>query len=394
MPHVVVFDDVRTREVAGRAATDSLAGAGWQTREIVVPDPSPGHGPVCDDVTNDWLVGQLGGADLLVAVGSGVINDLGKWSALEAGLPYICFATAVSMTGYASANVAPTVAGVKCLVDARPPVAIVADPRILREAPYEMTTAGLGDAVAKTVSSADWLLNHRLFGDFYCPRAVELIGEVEPLYWKASERIVDRDAEPIAALFQAMLLTGVSMTMAGTSSPASGGEHLVSHALDMMSTLDGAGHDLHGRQVGVGTVLAAAVYERVLALERPEWRYDADETIDRPFWGSVADEVAAQFARKRPRLSQAAARLSEPGVWPALRDELAAMVRPASAIRDVLACAGAATTASDLGCEGDRLLAAFCHGRQMRSRFTVLDLAHLCGVLPGAYEAIVDRWAV
>jgi len=107
----------------------------------------------------------------------------------------------------------------------------------------------------------------------------------------------------------------------------------------------------------------------------------------------VADEVAAQFARKRPRLAQAAAMLGEPGVWPALRDELAAMVRPASAIRDVLARAGAAVTAADIGCEGDRLLAAFCHGRQMRSRFTVLDLAHLCGVLPGAYAEIVDRWA-
>ena len=59
------------------------------------------------------------------------------------------------------------------------------------------------------------------------------------------------------------------MTLQGSSLPASGGEHLVSHTLDMMSHVDGVPHDLHGRQVGVSTILVAAMYERALAIETP-----------------------------------------------------------------------------------------------------------------------------
>ena len=400
-----VLMDARTREVAGRAAAKALAAAGWQVHELVVRDPPADHGPygpghpagqprspVCDDATKAALQGQLAAASLLVAVGSGVINDLGKWLAFDAAVPYVSLATAVSMTGYASANVAPTVRGVKTLVDARPPAAVVADPRILAAAPYEMTAAGLGDALAKNVSSADWFLNHRLFGDFYCPRAVGLVAEVEPLYFDHSDRLAAGDAAAIAGLFRAMLLVGVSMTMAGTSSPASGGEHVISHALDMMSSLDGSEHDLHGRQVGLGTVLAAAVYERVLALTSPTWRVPEDE-VDRPFWGRLADGVAAAYARKVPRLRAAAETLSRPGAWSELRGQLASMVRPASAMHDCLARAGAATRAADIRCDRVRLLAAFTYAHQMRERFTVLDLARLCGVLPAAYEEIVDRWA-
>jgi glycerol-1-phosphate dehydrogenase [NAD(P)+] len=386
----LVLMDTRTRDVAGRAAAQALAADGWSVRELVVPDPAPGHSPVCDDVTKAALRPQLAGAAILVAVGSGVINDLGKWLAFEVGIPYACFATAVSMTGYASANVAPTVAGVKTLVDARPPFAVLADPRVLAAAPYEMTAAGLGDALAKNVSSADWYLNHRLFGDFYCPAAVGLVAEVEPLYLDHSERLLAGDAQAVSGLFRAMLLVGASMTMAGTSSPASGGEHVISHALDMMSALDGAEHDLHGRQVGVGTILAAAVYQRVLALDAPTWRVPADG-VDRPFWGRLADGVSAAYAKKLPRLQKAAETLSRPGVWPELRSQLAAMVRPAAAMRQCLQQARAAVHAEDLGCDRARLLAAFTHAHQMRERFTILDLARLCGVLPEAYEEVLNE---
>lgn len=388
----VVLMDARTREVAGAEAARQLAAAGWQVSETLVPDPAPGRSPICDDVTKAALQGRLAQADLVVAVGSGVINDLGKWLSFDAGLPYVSFATAASMTGYASANVAPTVSGVKTLVDARPSAAVVSSPGVLCAAPRELTAAGLGDALAKIVSSTDWYLNHRLFGDFYCQRAVGLIADVEPLYLERPEALRSGDRRAVEALFQTMLLTGVSMTMAGTSSPASGGEHVISHALDMMSSLDGREHDLHGRQVGVGTVLAAAVYERVLALEAPRFAVPEGD-IDAAFWGRLSGEVARHYAAKRERLARAVSVLSQPGFWDELRPALAAMVRPPRVVYDCLARGGAAVRAEDIHCDRARLLKAFRHAHEMRSRFTVLDLARLVGVLPGAYEEILDRWA-
>ncbi|GAG36094.1 unnamed protein product, partial [marine sediment metagenome] len=150
----VLMDD-RTRRIAGAAAGAVLSKAGWDVAEMLVEDP-PGGWPICDDLTKDALASRLAGPDLIVTVGSGVVTDLGKWLAFERNVPFLAVATAASMNGYSSANVAPTIQGVKTLVRARPPVAVLAHTDVLCQAPYEMTAAGLGDLLAKSVSSTDW----------------------------------------------------------------------------------------------------------------------------------------------------------------------------------------------------------------------------------------------
>ena len=386
-----VLMDVRTREVAGAEAAQALAADGWQVTEVVVEDPAEEHDPVCDDTTKATLAPQAAGAALIVAIGSGVISDLGKWLAFEAGAGFVTFATAASMNGYASANVAPTIEAVKTLIRARPPAAVLSSPSVLAAAPYEMTAAGLGDVLAKSTSSADWLLNHRLFGDYYCQRSVGLIAEIEPTYLEHPADLKARKGAAIAALFDALLLTGVAMTLAETSAPASGGEHLISHSLDMMSSLDGRPHDLHGRQVGVGTVLAAELYRRVLAIESPEL-HDAPAGIDRAFWGSLADAVAAKYAEKAERLRAAKQKLARGSTWDSLRQELSDMLRSPQQIGGCLAAGGAACRAEDIGCDRDRLLQAVLHAHEIRPRFTVLDLARLLGLMPGAAGEIIERW--
>jgi glycerol-1-phosphate dehydrogenase [NAD(P)+] len=268
---------------------------------------------------------------------------------------------------------------------------VLAEPAVIAAAPYEMTASGLGDAMAKSVSSADWRLNHLLFGDYYCARGVALIAEIEPLYLDHPDAIRARHAMALAALMDALLLTGVAMTMAESSAPASGGEHLISHSLDMMSALDGRPHDLHGRQVGVATVMAAELYQRVLAIESPDLR-DAPAAVDAPFWGRLGGGVADEYARKADRLRSAKAALSVGGKWDALRADLSAMLRGPERIHACLAAAGAACSAEDIGCPRPRLLAAFAHAHEIRPRFTVLDLAHLTGILPTAAAEIAEQW--
>ncbi len=387
-----VLVDARTRAVGGDQALAALAGAGWDAELVEVPDPPETGSPVCDDATREALDSRISGGDALVAVGAGVLSDLAKWIAFDRGLPYVCLATAASMNGYASANVAPTLAGIKSLIRARPPAAVLASLPTLCRAPAELTAAGLGDILAKHVSGADWHMNHLLFGDDYCERSVHLIAELEPLYMAHPERVRDREPEAVHALFRGLLLTGVAMTLAETSSPASGGEHMVSHALDAMSALDGTPHDLHGRQVGVGTVLASELYRRVLAIESPLWQAPPAE-VDRPFWGRLADSVTGRYGTKRPRLAAARTALSQPGAWDGLREALAPRVRAPQTIHDCLSCAGAAHDAASIGCDRPRLLAALQHAHEMRGRFTILDLAHLVGVLPDRAVEIVETWA-
>ena len=383
-----VLMDVRTRGVAGGEAAEMLRRAGWSVEEVVVGDRAGGASPVCDDHTKDALHRRVGAADVMVPVGSGVINDLGKWLAAERGLPFVTFATAASMNGYTSANVAPTVDGVKTLLRAAPPAAVLSGPTILCGAPYELTAEGLGDVLAKSVSSADWYLNHWLFGDYYCQRSVGLIARIEPLYLERPRDLAARKPAAVAAIFDALLLTGAAMTMAETSAPSSGGEHMVSHTLDMMSQVDSVAHDLHGRQVGVGTVMAAELYRRVLAVERPRFVVRPGG-IDEVFWGKLAPAVAAEYEKKGQRLAQACRKLSDQRAWNELRRHLSSMLRPPGKIRDCLRLAGAAYRAADIGCDRDRLLAALTHAHEIRSRFTILDLARLMGLMPDCAPDLV-----
>jgi glycerol-1-phosphate dehydrogenase [NAD(P)+] len=179
------------------------------------------------------------------------------------------------------------------------------------------------------------------------------------------------------------------MTMAETSSPASGAEHLVSHALDMMSSLDGVPHDLHGRQVGLGTVLASEVYRRIMSLESPHFSR-VSMGIDRAFWGPLGDEVEARYAQKVERLQKAVEVLTQGDAWDRLRSEVEPFLRSPQRIRDCLKRAGAAYRAEDIGCTSERLLHALLHAHEIRSRFTVIDLARLVGLFPDAAAEIVE----
>lgn len=384
--------DKRTFAVAGGECAAVLKHAGWTVRTVIVPDGPQGD-PVCDDLTRDALIPKLPPADLLLAVGSGVINDLVKWISATGGTPYAVVATAASMNGYTSNNIAPTIRGVKRLIDGTVPRAVLAVPAIIRDAPFELTAAGLGDVLAKPVSMTDWKLNQLLFEEYYCPLCVQLIRELEPRYMNRPEAIRAREPEALQALCLALIYSGLSMTMAGTSFPASGGEHLVSHALDVTAPLHGIRHDYHGRQVGLGTIFACALYERVLALEAPVFRFVSEPT-DSAYWRELTPVVEEEHAPKRRKAERAVGRLNQPGAWNRIRATLKPSIRAAAEIKRCLREAGAAHRVADIGCDRERFLAAALHCHQMRERYTIIDLARAAGVLPGAAPEIIEEYLV
>jgi len=391
---VAVVVDARTWDVCGARAYDAVKQAGLGVSRVTVPDRAEG-GPICDDHTVQWLIGQLRSIDpdVVVAVGSGVVNDLCKWAAFEMRIPYIAVATAASMNGYSSANVAPTVAGVKTLIEACPPVAVIAEPAIIEQAPREMTAAGFGDTIAKFQSNADWIVNRVLLGEYYCEFCAGIATSLEPLYLHRPEDIRDGKPEAVKGLFEALFWTGLAMTLVGTSAPASGGEHLLSHTLDMMAEVRGHAHDLHGRQVGLGTLLSAALYQRVLAVETPGPR-ELPGAIDAEFWRmpSVVAAVREQYETKRPRLETVRQKIGTGRLWDQLRTQLAAEVKSPEMIQSWLRRAGAAVSMDDIGCPRERMKAAILHMHEIRKRTTVVDLAWLLGVLPDGADDLIDQW--
>ncbi len=386
---VAVLADTRTWAIAGRQATESLRQQGWSCQEFIVPDRA-GKSPICDDVTFADLNARFPEVDAALAVGCGVVTDLTKWLAFEHGVPFAVLATAPTMNGFTSANVAPAIDGVKTLLVARAPVAVFAAPSIMAAAPFELAAAGLGDAIAKPVSTADWVMNHLFNAEPFCRPCSELINSLEAYYFEFPEHLRERRPQAIEALVNALLYSGIAMTMIGTSAPASGGEHLLSHTLDMMSALDGQEHDLHGRQVGVGTIVAAVLYEKVLHVERPEPVPLPD--MDGAFWGSRADHVGRQYEQKIPVVEAMREKMQQGGLWREFVNRGRPLVRPPTQIKDCLRRAGAAHTCADIGCSPDRVRRAMLHMHEIRKRPTVVDLAWMLGILPGAVDDIIERW--
>lgn len=391
----LVIADVRTYEVAGRRVEEVLKKNGANVQHLILPD-NGGESPVTDDKTRDFILAHAPAADLILAVGSGVINDLGKWLAYLRQKPYLSIATAASMNGYASANVSATIDGLKVLFHADACQAVFALPDIIEQAPFELTTSGLGDVLAKPVSSADWRLNQFLFDEYYCQFSVDLLKDLEPVYLDNPHKIKAKEPAAIAALFKALFFSSVAMTITGTSSPASGGEHLISHTIDMLAGRDGDKHDFHGRQVGVGSIFAAALYEKVLAIEKPIFREIPDQ-INPQFWGSLSPIIEKEYLKKRPKLELAVEKLSIITNWQELKSILKQNLIPAVKLKNCLKSAGAAHRIRDIRYNDqeinrDLFLAVLKNAHQMRERFTILDLAALLGIMPDQVEQLVSEW--
>ncbi len=197
-------------------------------------------------------------ADFLVAVGSGTINDLVKYTAHKAGKPYIVFPTATSMNGYVSGNASISIGGKKESHAATLPAAVLADMQLLAAAPTRLSQAGIGDSLARPTAQADWLLAHHLTGEAYDNAPYDLIASYEPQVFGQANGIARGDTQAIEALLKLLLLSGFGMTIAGSSRPASGAEHMIAHMLS-------DGTCLHGEEIAVTAVEMAALQAKLLA---------------------------------------------------------------------------------------------------------------------------------
>jgi len=201
--------------------------------------------------------------DIIVAVGSGVINDIGKILSHMTGKPYIIVGTAPSMDGYASASSSMTRDGLKISLPTRSADVIIGDTDILCQAPLHMMKSGLGDMIAKYVSICEWRIAHLICGEYYCEEIAQLIRSALKRCVDNAEGLLQRDPAAVQAVFEGLVIGGVAMNYAGLSRPASGVEHYISHVLDMRGAEFGTKVDLHGIQCAIGTLIAVGLYEKV-----------------------------------------------------------------------------------------------------------------------------------
>ncbi|MGD8499330.1 MAG: hypothetical protein PVJ86_01705, partial [Phycisphaerales bacterium] len=168
-------------------------------------------------------------------------------------------------------------------------------------------------------------------------------------------------------------------------------EHLLSHTLDMMSSIDGVAHDLHGRQVGLGAIFASAIYDHIFHVDTPNC-HPLPSDVDGAFWGGLAENVRQEYSQKKPLLRNMRSKLTDGKTWRAFLAAAQQQVRPPHQIKSCLETAGAAHTFTDIRCSRERLLAAVLHMHEIRKRPTIIDLAWVLGILPEAADEIIDQW--
>jgi glycerol-1-phosphate dehydrogenase [NAD(P)+] len=330
-----------------------------------------------------------------IAVGSGVLNDLVKFGASEAGSAYVSVATAASMDGYAASGAALLDDGFKRTLSCPPPVAVVADVDVVRNAPAGMAAWGFGDLAGKAVAGADWLLADALGVEPVNPEPFAMVQSQLGRWLAGGEQLAAREPQAFEHLVRGLIASGHAMQLHGNSRPASGSDHQFSHLWEMENRQVGGISVAHGACVGVGTVAMLALYDWLLERSDDEIALAAGRAAGRPV--PYEDEVRAAFDRqevttaamqemaaKRAAGSPAARAQCFVQVWPDLRRQLLEREFTAAGMTRSLAAAGAARHPVDIGIPLSKLQADYRRARLIRRRYTLLDLLEDLGWLDDA----------
>ncbi len=324
------------------------------------------------------LMNAAEGCECLITVGSGTLNDIGKHISHEHDLPFVIFPTAPSMNGYVSDTSSLMKDGIKSSLKTKAPDMVLCDLSVIANAPMRMIQAGLGDSICRSASQFDWLLSHLLLDTPYSTKPYTLLEGHESKLFNHSAKLAERDLDIMEALMRTLLASGEGMRMIGGSYPASQGEHMIAHTMEMLYG-DKVKFTFHGEQIGVTTLTAVRLQEQLLAAKEPPQiclRQTAREKLDSFFGESLGQALYMNYQRKGmndPYVS-AEVNMRMRKQWKQIRVELEKVMIPVSKIEEILRQAGAPTTVQELGWSDTQYHAAVALAPFTRDRFTVLDV--------------------
>ena len=382
---IAVVSDVNTNEAMGRRVAKHLKALGT-IDELVLPGNI--H---CDDPAIAMVQDKTRHADAIVAVGSGSVSDICKYATFKDGRGYATFGTAASMNGYAASTASVTLAnGYKTSLPAHAPRGIFLDLKVSADAPHWLSAAGLGDSLCRPTAQAEWWASHRLFGTFYSSIPYTLIGGDEPAMIKSAAGLAKHDIAANGHLHRVLTLCGLGVCFTGISHHGSMGEHQVSHWIDMFA---GPAHPgtTHGQQVGVASLAIARLHHELLALDRPpliKATHIAEaEFVER--YGLDIGRMCYAEAKKKSFDGAGAEAFNRKlaDLWPELQAEIRPMLMDPTEMKATIASAGGPTTATELGLPRKLWRDAMKHARDVRNRWSFLDLADDAGLL----DEFLDR---
>lgn len=384
-----VFCDENTHLAVGARVAKTLQASGIPHTLYILPS---GHPEPDEMACGGLLMAFDPRCDGVLAVGSGVINDTGKVLAHALRLPLMCVATAPSMDGYASDSSSMVRRGVKVSLYNACPQALIADTDILANAPMRLLQAGLGDMLAKYCSICEWRIANLVIGEYYCEDIAALMRQALKRVRAAAPRLKERDAVAVEEITQGLVLSGIAMAFAGVSRPASGLEHYFSHIWEMMALARGLDVELHGIQVGIGTLLTLKIWEKLkLEASSRETAQAFIDSFDEAAWEAMVRRVFGQAAETILKTARAEGRNDKAahakrlqvslGEWPQIQ-KIAQEELPAyQEVRGLMESLQMPLAPGDIGFTREDTVDALMGAREIRDKYLTSSLLWDLGLL-------------
>lgn len=335
--------------------------------------------PKADEKNLAKIAAQLKNIELIFALGSGTVNDLCKMSSAQKNIPYVVCASAASMNGYLSKNASITIKNHKKTLPATLPKKVFCNLDILKNAPLELTKAGVGDVLCFYSCYFDWYLSHKILGTKFDEEALKISQKKIDFFIKNYQKFSLKNDEFLGLLIELLLISGYAMTMAGGSYPASQSEHMIAHTIEMKFPKI-AQKLLHGQIIAVTSLTALKMQNELMkglgreegaALQLLNARRRAarfhDEVFD--FFGEeVANQCLAEYEEKLLAI-KAAKNLDEES-WRKLQE----ICMDEAALKNIFKHFKIKTSAKSLGLSSQQYQECVAFAKYSRNRFTCLDL--------------------
>lgn len=399
-----LISDTHTHEIAGKRAQETLLAADIPFTSHVLKSPENGDLAADEHALGSIAMANDREADIIVSVGTGTINDLGRYFSYITGRPFMLIATAPSMDGLVS-GVAPLIFhNMKITFPAQEPLALICDPEIMTAAPLKMLAAGAADILGKYNCLLDWKLSHIINGEYYCDTIANIMRTAVDQTMKSTKGLASHDSQAVSVLTEALVLSGIAMDFSGNSRPASGAEHHQSHYWEMQFLFDGIPAVLHGTKVGIGTVLMLELYNMLADMEKPDFTRICKEISNRPSTETWEKEIRRCYRdsaegiielEKRAKKNDPDSLLKRLSDIEKKWDEIQALAKTApkaSEIYHVLEEMEAATVPADVGISREYVYDSIRYGKELRDRYTILQLMWDIGELDAAANILVEKY--
>jgi glycerol-1-phosphate dehydrogenase [NAD(P)+] len=252
----LIVVDKNTRKIAGNRVAKLLSSSSYDVKMEVLSTPIikkdiPAAWPSMKEVNIVIKSATKFNSDLLIGVGGGSVIDVTKLASAEIAKPFISMPTSAAHDGIASPRASVKDKKGSISKTALPPLAVLADTAIISKAPYRMLASGCADVISNLSAVKDWELAYRLKDEEFSTFAAQLSKTAAQLLLDEVEGIRSGLEEAVWQAVKCMIVSGVAMSVAGNTRPASGAEHMFSHMLDRIAP----GRAMHGEQCGVGAIM-------------------------------------------------------------------------------------------------------------------------------------------